>query len=315
MFASRASRRRGITYAILLAASLLLLTLSGTGVLVPLRAGIAFAMTPIQTALADLTRGLTSTLATIGEIGRLQQDNRDLQARNQVLEAENRRLLGLAATNQTLSDLLHLRSTLDYRTVAAEVIGRQTSQVERVISLGAGSDSGISVGDVVLAGGAALVGRVVEVGPNYSRVLLISDTRSTVIGLVETSRATGNVEGQLGGALSMGQIASTDKVAIGDEVVTAGIDLGNGIRSPFPKGLLIGRVVDLESDPIAVVQTAFVEPAAPLDKLEYVLVIVDYQGGIPIAPSPSPEPPGGSPSPSPGGSPTGAPIPLPSPSV
>jgi rod shape-determining protein MreC len=314
LFASRAGRRRGIAYVILLAASVLLLALSGTGLLAPLRAGIAFAMTPIQSALAGLTRGATSIVATIGEIDRLQQDNRDLQARNQVLEAENQRLQGLATTNQTLSDLLHVRSTLDFRTVAAEVIGRQTSQVERVITLGAGTDSGISVGDVVVAGGAALVGRVVDAGPNYSRVLLISDTRSTVIGLVESSRATGNVEGQLGGSLSMGDIASTDKVAVGDDVVTAGIDLGNGIRSPFPKGLLIGRVVDLESDPIAVVQTAFVEAAAPLETLEYVLVITDYQGGIPLAPSPSPGAPYASPTP-PGASPTTPPIPLPSPSV
>ena len=313
MFATRASRRRGIAYALLLAASLLLLALSGAGALTPLRAGVSFALAPIQDALSGLTRGATSLVGTIGEIDRLQQDNRDLQAANDVLEAENRRLAGLATTNQTLSELLQVRSTLDYRTVAAEVIGRQTTEVERVISLGAGSDRGISVGDVVLAGGAALVGRVVEVGANYSRVLLISDTRSTVIGLVQTSRASGNVQGQLGGSLSMTEIASTDKVTVGDEVVTAGIDLGNGVRSPFPKGLLIGRIVDLEHDPLAVVQTAFVQAAAPLDKLEYVLVIVDYQGGIPIAPSPSPE--GAGPSGSPEASPSNAPIPLPSPST
>ena len=61
------------------------------------------------------------------------------------------------------------------KTVAAEVIGRQTSQSERVVTLDTGSDRGISVGDVVLADGGALVGRVVEVGPNFSRVLLVSD--------------------------------------------------------------------------------------------------------------------------------------------
>ena len=105
---------------------------------------------------------------------------------------------------------------------------------------------------------------------------------------------------------------------MGDEVVTAGIDLGNGIRSPFPKGLLVGRVVDVERDATAVVQTAFIEAAAPLDKLEYVLVITDYEGGIPIAPSPSPEPSlgaGASPSASPTVSPGDSPIDLPSPSL
>ena len=53
------------------------------------------------------------------------------------------------------------------------------------------------------------------------------------------------------------------------------------IRSPYPKGLLIGQVIDVRRDANDVVQTAFLEPAAGLDQLEYVLVITDYQGGLP----------------------------------
>jgi rod shape-determining protein MreC len=176
--------------------------------------------------------------------------------------------------------------------VPAEVVSRQTTQYERVVTLNQGTERGISVEDVVVAGGAALVGQVVEVGQNYSRVLLISDTRSTVIGLVESSRATGEVKGQLGGSLVMAQIPSTDTIKVDDSVVTAGIDLGNGVRSPFPKGLVVGRIVDVQKDPNSVVQTAFVDPAAALDKLEYVLVVTDYEGGGQpvVLPSPSSAP-------------------------
>jgi rod shape-determining protein MreC len=110
---------------------------------------------------------------------------------------------------------------------------------------------------------------------------LINDTSSTVIGQVVTDQATGSVIGQLGGVLVMENIDSTARVQINDQVVTAGIDLGNGVRSPFPKGLLIGTVVDDQRDANAVVQTAFIEPAVDLDKLEYVLVITNYQGGLP----------------------------------
>ena len=53
-----------------------------------------------------------------------------------------------------------------------------------------------------------------------------------------------------------------------------------GIRSPYPKGFLIGTVIDARHDPNEVVQTVFLEPAANLDQLEFVLVITDYQGGI-----------------------------------
>ena len=60
-----------------------------------------------------------------------------------------------------------------------------------------------------------------------------------------------------------------------------GVTRGVGVRSPYPKGLLIGQVVDVRRDANSVVQTAYLRPAAPLDRLEYVLVITDYEGGLP----------------------------------
>jgi cell shape-determining protein MreC len=89
------------------------------------------------------------------------------------------------------------------------------------------------------------------------------------------------VVGQLGGVLIMREIDSGETVTVGDEVVTAGIELGSGVRSPYPKGLLIGQVVDTHRDANSVVQTAFLQPAAQLDKLEYLMVITDYDGGLP----------------------------------
>ena len=79
----------------------------------------------------------------------------------------------------------------------------------------------------------------------------------------------------------MQQIDSGTDITLGDEVVTAGIELGGGVRSPYPKGLLIGQVVDVRRDANDVVQTAYLQPAADLDRLEYVLVVLDYEGGLP----------------------------------
>jgi rod shape-determining protein MreC len=306
MATSRTARRQGILYAILLAVGVLLLALSGTGPMRELQRGLGFALTPFQGALSGATRGVTSVFGAVLEIDRLRRDNKTLQERSDALEVENRRLQEVRIQNEQLTRLLKVQGTLDYETVASIVISRQFSQYERIITLDQGTDHGVKVGDVVVAGGAALVGRVVEAGANYSRVLLISDTRSTVIGLVQSSRATGNVIGQLGGALVMSDIASTEQVNLDDLVVTAGIDLGNGVRSPFPKGLPIGRIVDVQRDPNAVVQTAFVSPAADLGKIEYVLVVIDYAGGI--APG-APGAPAASASPVPGESPTGEPVP------
>ena len=116
---------------------------------------------------------------------------------------------------------------------------------------------------------------------NSATILLINDTSSTVIGQLGTNQMTGSIIGQLGGVLIMENIDSAERLQIGDTVTTAGIDLGGGVRSPFPKGILVGSVVDVLRDANAVTQTAFIQPAADLERLEYVLVITDYQGGLP----------------------------------
>ena len=182
--------------------------------------------------------------------------------------------------NELLTGLLQLRDGLQYETRAVTVIARESSEARRAIVIDRGAADGIKVGQIVITLGGALAGRVVEVGSNYAHVVLMSDSTSTVIGQLLATADTGKVTGQLGGALVMSDVNAAAVVTIGDEVFTAGIELAVGIRSPYPKGLLIGRVVDVKRDPNEVVQTVFLEPAAPLDRLEYLLVITDYEGGI-----------------------------------
>ena len=116
---------------------------------------------------------------------------------------------------------------------------------------------------MAVADGGALAGRVVEVGPDSAKVVLVTDSGSTVIGQLTTNAATGEVVGGLDdGVLVMSQIDASETVTVGDEVVTAGIELGGGIRSPYPKGLLLGQVIDVRRDANDVVQTAYLQPAA-----------------------------------------------------
>jgi rod shape-determining protein MreC len=290
MLSTPAAKRQAIAYISLLIVSLLLLAFSSSVALLELRKGIGFAMAPVQASLRDATRQVTSVFAAVGQIEQLRQENADLTRRVDELEIENQQLEIVRRQNEELAAMLEVRSSLEQKTVAAEVISRLINSQERVISIDRGSDSGIRVDDPVVAGGGALIGQVIEVGPNFSRIMLLSDTRFDVAGMLETSRATGDVRGQLDRPLTMDAIPATDTVVVGEAVVTAGIDLGGGIRSPYPKGLLIGIVVDVERSPTQVVQSALVQPAAPLDRLDYVLVIIDYQTEVenePPTPGPS----------------------------
>jgi rod shape-determining protein MreC len=287
MLQTRTARRQAVAYALLVALSILLLAVSASPPLLELRRGVAFAMAPLQNTLRDATRTVGSWFAALGEIERLRLANEDLSRQLAELEAQLRQTESIRIQNEQFAALLEVRASLAYDTVAAEVISRRTTGTERVVTIGKGSESGIAVDDVVIAGGGALVGQVVEVGSGFSFVHLLSDTRFRVVGLDEATRASGTVIGQLERPLSMINIPATEVIAVGETIVTAGIDLGQGIRSPFPRGLLIGRVVDVRSAPADVLQSALIEPAAPLDRLEYVLVIVNYEGPA-ISPNPSP---------------------------
>src|SRR6516164_10283738 len=243
--------------------------------------GVSFAFRPIQVGIDDVAKTISSVAGTVAEIDRLRVDNAALQAENDRLTAENARLNEIARENDNLTALLQLRAGFDYQTVAANVIARESSEFRKSIVIDRGTDQGLKVGDVAVAAGGALAGRVTDVTNGTARILLLTDTQSTVIGQLSTNAATGEVVGQLGGVLIMDQIDVTETVTVGDEVVTAGIELASGVRSPYPKGLLIGQVVDVKHDANAVVQTAYLQPAARLDKLETLLVITDYQGGLP----------------------------------
>jgi rod shape-determining protein MreC len=280
LLASRTARRRGIAYATLMAVCLVLMAFSGNPLLREVQNGINYAFQPIIRTLDGIGGGLSSLAGAFAEIDTLRVDNNQLRDENERLAAENARLAEIRRENELLTGLLQLRNGFEFQTVAAQVISWESSEFRRLVTLDRGTEDGLQSGDVVVAQGGALAGRVVEIGPNFAKVLLITDTGSTVIGMLPTA-GTGEVVGQVNGVLVMTRIDVDEEVEPGQEIVTAGIELSGGARSPFPKGLLVGQVIDVRRDPNAVVQTAFLLPAAPLDRLEYVLVITDYEGGLP----------------------------------
>ncbi|MFP5342046.1 MAG: rod shape-determining protein MreC [Candidatus Limnocylindria bacterium] len=277
----RAARRRAIAFVVLLATSLVLMGVSSNPLVRDIQGGIGFAFRPIQSALDDVAGGIASIGAAIAELDQLRIDNDALRRENDRLRIDAARSDEIRRENEVLTALLQFRAGFDYATVAATVIARDSSEFRRSVTLDRGERHGVAVGDVVVAGGGALVGRISAVGPEASTLVLLTDASSTVIGQLVTSAATGAVVGQLGGVLVMDRVDATERIDLGAEVVTAGIELAGGVRSPYPKGLLIGQVVDVSRDANDVVQTAFLQPAADLGKLEYVLIITDYEGGLP----------------------------------
>jgi rod shape-determining protein MreC len=285
----RVARRRAVVYALLVALCVGLIAASETDPLQDVRRGVSFALAPIQATLARATRSVTDVVGALGEVDRMRQANAELSRLVEHLEDQLAQLEAVEIENERLAALLGTRAALARETLVAEVVIRQSTPFERLVTLDRGERAGVELGFAVLSEGGALVGTVVEVGPEHATVRLISDTRSLVIGIDSETRATGEVTGRLSASLAMVNIPATDEVEVGNLIVTAGLSLGREFRSFYPRNLVIGRVVDVITDPGAIVQTALIEPAANLDHLEAVLVITDYR--VPSRdPGPSPDP-------------------------
>ena len=231
-------------------------------------------LVPVQRALAETGVTTNRFFQAIGELDQLRADNVRLQVENNTLTLENARLAEAAIAAQQGAKLAAAQRALPYRTITAPVIARDPSGVLKTLVIGAGTDQGLRVDQIVLSE-QGVVGRVSETGSNYAKVILVTDSSSSVSALVQTSRASGIVRGQYGDTLVMEWILQSDPVKQGDVIVTAGLGLGNELRSLYPKGLVIGTVVDVTKAEVSAYQRAVIAPAVDLRKLENVIVILD----------------------------------------
>jgi rod shape-determining protein MreC len=129
-----------------------------------------------------------------------------------------------------------------------------------------------------------LVGRIVEITPHASKVQLVTDPLSAVGGLLQRTRVTGIVSGNLGAGTRMTYLPLLADVAAGDEVLTSGM---GGV---FPKGIPIGRITAVERRSGALFQEAAIQPSVDLGRLEEVLVLmgVESRTGFETAPGTRP---------------------------
>jgi len=259
-------------FALLVVVSLLLLGLRNTDIVRGSSTFLTQLLVPVQQVLAGVGAAGDRFASAIAQIDELRDDNARLLTENERLTLENVRLREQAIAGQQAERLLTLQRAIPFESVPAPVIARDPTGVLHSIVLGLGTDDGVKTGHVVLSD-QGLVGRVSEVGTNYSKVLLVTDSSSVVSALVQGSRATGIVRGQFGDSLIMDWLLQTEPVKEGDVVITAGLGIGDELRSLYPKGLVIGTIAQVKPAEAAAYNRAIITPAVDLRRLEHVLVV------------------------------------------
>lgn len=197
------------------------------------------------------------------------RENRELQAELERLKLRNSQLESRAAEADRLAVLLGFREAhADVPMLPARVIGASADTASRTVYLNRGEKDGVrkNMGVITPEG---VVGKIIEAFPDTAQVLLLSDKEGGAGALLAGSRTQGPVGGLGEPLLQMKYVSNDLDVPIGERVLTSGQD------RIFPKDLPVGTVVQTRpGNPFKVVR---IKPAAHLDRLEEVLVLLTRQ--------------------------------------
>lgn len=195
----------------------------------------------------------------------------DVEQLNRKLQSELAGLEALRRENAALRTSLKLQQdNPDATLLTARVIGVSTSPSARTLEINRGALDDIVQGAPVIAA-QGLVGLVQRVGWTSSEVLLVADEKMSLHAQILRTRARGQLRGQGLGPdfqLELTEILRSDDLRPGDRVVTSG--LGN----VFPKGLAVGEVVALRTEPGVQHRVATVAPYVDFARLEQVTVVL-----------------------------------------
>ena len=231
------------------------------------------ALAPLQSGIHYVSNAITETWNSYLSLIDVKQDNKRLQQRLAVVEAENSKLSELAAENNRLRALLKVSENEELKVIvpATAVLAYDPTNWSKKITIDSGSDSGVEVGHAVISGNG-VVGQVIAVNAKTAQVLLLTDPSSGVDALVQRSRTRAVLDGTGGNRCRLMFSSTSDDLRNGDRIITSGLD---GV---FPKGLSLGVAIHIGSDEesekgMLFRSNVWVQPSVDFNRLETVMVV------------------------------------------
>lgn len=263
----------------ILCAGLMILTFSTDALDKPINAVAGYVVVPFQNGISSVGEWLSNRSEELIQIRELLEENTRLKEQVDELTVENTKLQQDRYELNNLRSLMRLDSQYDsYEKVGARIIGRDSGNWYHSFIIDKGSDEGLEVNMNVIADGG-LVGKLVDVGPNWSKVTAIIADNSNVSGMVLSTQDNMTVSGDLQ-AMETGKIRfvqlidSEGRVAEGDKVVTS------HISDKFLPDILIGYISEISIDSNNLTRSGYITPAVDFEHLSEVLVILQQKQSI-----------------------------------
>jgi rod shape-determining protein MreC len=226
----------------------------------------------VQSLVSKPTHFVAGFFENLQDLQNTYGENKELKSRIENLVTLEAQVQELTNDNEELRDILGEKTTLrDFKPLPATVIGRNPDRWHEMIIIDKGKLNGIEKNMAVVTA-TGLIGKVKNVTQFSSTVQLLSamDPKNRISAVVQGKKDVyGFVQGfdDKQKLLLIKAIPSGSKIEKGQTVITSGL---GGV---FPKGLMIGKVVDVKPDQYGLNQTALVKPGANFYDIENVIVI------------------------------------------
>ena len=231
-------------------------------------------LAPFRAAGSSLTKTAERYYSYMFRYEALEAENEALKASIAQMEDAARQADATARENTRLRKAMALKEVHeDYDLVDAYIIGWSSTDWSNTFTINRGSNVGIEENMVAITENGQVVGLVTEAGPNYAVVKTVLDSTLEISATIASSGYNGMVSGgYINGQetlLQMNYLPSSSIIRNRDQVVTSG-------STVYPRGLILGYVVDAGFEETGVAKYALLEAAADISSLEQVFILTDY---------------------------------------
>jgi rod shape-determining protein MreC len=264
---------------LLLAVITLRMSARNPGELSALDRGILRLVSPAQSAMSFVARGIAGVAGRYVELTHVRSENEQLQRENARLRTELLEMRRLAQESGRYQRLLGLRDLTPAETIAARVISIDASPYFRIARVEIDRGEGVVKRGMPVLTPEGVVGRVGRVAARTADITLLVDPRSAIDVFVPRTGGRGILRGKSGEngyRCSIEYLSRGEPVRVGDKVVTS------GLGGAFPRDLAVGRITAVLPNAVGLYQEVDVTPDVEFARLSEVLVVV--------APPPAPDP-------------------------
>jgi rod shape-determining protein MreC len=239
-----------------------------------IRYWVVSVVTPVERFFHGIGSNVRGGWANYADLRHTRQQNRELQEQIDRLRLEQAAMAEDAIQGHRLQALLDFKQHYVAATVAAQIIGTSGSDLSRVIYIDKGAKDGLKTDQAVITPDG-IVGKLRDVFPHTSQVLLINDQTSGAGVLLASTRIRAILRGSTTGSILINNLTPDARIKPGEQVLTSGGD------QIYPRGLAVGTIESIAPDPDHQPYTTIrLRPAANLNQLEEVLVITETQADL-----------------------------------